>query len=148
MDNELKGLVIEICILVLLVVIIVPICVDASNKYQEKKEVLLNGTDVSVDISNNGGMKKLTVYSNHNDVMRINLTMKINKFVNDYLVCLDNQVYDIRELDYTEDEEHQYYNLGIYEVDQIREFDFRLMVKEIVDSNETISYSFVTKGLL
>ena len=147
MDKELKSLIVEIITLTLLLIIIVPICAQASADYQEKKDVLLRGTDTSVDISHNGETKKLTIYSNHDGVMRVNLIMKINKFGNDYIICLDDQEYEIRQLDYTEDEEYMYYNLGIYEVDQKREFDFQLKTKDKTYYEETITYSFLTEGL-
>lgn len=148
LDKELRSLIVEIVTLTLLLIIIVPICADASAKYQEKKDVLLNGTDTSVDISHNGTMKKLTIYSNHDGVMKVNLIMKITKFGNDYIVCLDEEEYNIRELEYTEDEEYQYYNLGIYEVDDLREFDFQLKVKDKTYYDETITYSFMTEGFV
>ena len=147
MVKELKSLIVEIITLTLLLIIIVPICAQASADYQEKKDVLLRGTDTSVDISHNGETKKLTIYSNHDGVMRVNLIMKINKFGNDYIICLDDQEYEIRQLDYTEDEEYMYYNLGIYEVDQKREFDFQLKTKDKTYYEETITYSFLTEGL-
>ncbi len=147
-DSEIKRLVIEIISLVLFLIIVVPICVDASNRYQEKRDVLLKGVNTSVDISNLGDVKKITVYSNHDDAMRVNLFLKISKFTGDYLVYLDDQVYDIRSLDCSEDEDYQYYNLGIYEVDQLREFHFQLKSKNKAYYDETITYSFVTEGLL
>lgn len=147
-DSEIKRLVIEIISLVLFLIIVVPICVDASNRYQEKRDVLLKGVNTSVDISNQGDVKRVTVYSNHEDAMRVNLFLKISKFTGDYLVYLDDQVYDIRSLDCSEDEDYQYYNLGIYEVDQVREFQFQLKRKNKFYNDETITYSFVTEGLL
>lgn len=148
MDKELKRLVVEIIILTLVLIVVVPICVNASARYQEKKDVLLNGKDTSVDISHNGSIKKLTIYSNHDDVMRVNLVMKISKFYGDYYIYLDDNVYDIRTLDYSYDDEYQYYNLGIYEVDGVREFDFQLRAEGNFYYDETVTYSFITEGLL
>ncbi|MBQ8681331.1 MAG: hypothetical protein IJ509_00245 [Bacilli bacterium] len=148
MDKELKQLVVEIISLTILLIVVVPICVQASNDYQEKRDVLLNGTGTSVDISHNGKMKKVTVYSEHDDVIRVNLILKITKFANDYEIYLDEEIYNIRDLDYTEDNEYQYYNLGIYEVDEIREFDFQLRNVGKNYYDETITYSFMTEGLL
>lgn len=148
MDKELKRLVVEIVTLTLLLVIMVPICVYASNEYKEDRAVLLEGKDTTVDISHNGDKKKLTVYCNYDKVMKVNLIMKISKFSNNYLIYLDDQVYDIRDLEYFEDEEYQYYNLGIYEVDQKREFDFQLKVRDQAYYDETIMYSFMTEGFV
>lgn len=148
MDKELKRLVVEIVFLTLLLIVVVPICVNASARYQEKKDVLLNGKDTSVDISHNGAMKKLTIYSNHDEEMRVHLVMKISKFYGDYYVCLDDNIYDIHTLDYFEDEDYLYYNLGVYNVNGLREFDFQLKVKDQSYYDETVTYSFMTEGLL
>jgi len=148
MEKELRRLVLEIVMITLLMIIVVPICVQASADYQEKKDVLLNGIGTTVDISHNGDKKKITIYSNHDNVVKVNLIMKISKFSNDYLIYLDDEIYDIHALEYTEDDENQYYNLGIYSVDKIREFDFKLQVKDKIYYEETITYSFMTEGLL
>lgn len=148
MDKELKRLVVEIVSLTLFLVIVIPICVSASSKYNEQKEVFLSGVGTSVDISNNGDTKKVTVYSNYDRNVKVNLIMKINKFSNDYEVSLDNEVYNINDLEYTEDSEYRYYILGIYDVNQYREFDFKLKPKGSIYYDETIIYSFMTEGLL
>lgn len=148
MDKELKRLLIEIISLTLLLVIIIPICVSASDKYNEQKEAFFIKTGVSIDISNNGDKKRVTVYSNYDKSIKISLIMKINKFSNDYEIILDNEVYNINDLEYTEDEGNRYYRLGIYDVNQYREFDFKLKPKGSVYYDETIIYSFMTEGLL
>ena len=148
MDKELKRLLIEIISLTLLLVIIIPICVNASDKYNEQKEAFFTKTGVSIDISNNGDKKLVTVYSNYDKNIKISLIMKINKFSNDYEVSLDNEVYNINDLEYTEDEESRYYKLGIYDINQYREFDFKLKPTGSVYYDETIIYSFMTEGLL
>ena len=148
MDKEIKRLVGEIISLMLLLIIVVPICVNASSRYREQKEVLLSGVGTAVDIAHNGDTKKITIYSNYDKVMKVNLIMKISKFSNDYEVYLEDQVYNIDDLEYTEDENYQYYKLGIYEVDKSREFDFKLKTKGSLYYDETITYSFMTEGLL
>lgn len=147
MEQELKRLVVEIVTLTLLLIVVVPICVHASNRYQEEKSVLFTGKGTSVDISNNGSMKKITIYSNYDRIMRVHLILKITKLSGDYFIYLNDQVYDIKNLEYYEDEEHRYYDLGIYEVDQVREFEFQLKLKDQSYYDETICYSFVTEGL-
>lgn len=147
MEKEEKRLIIEICTLIILLIIVIPICINASRDYREKKEVLLKGTNTSVDITYNGDMKKVTIYSNHDDSVRVNLVLKTNKLLNDYQVLLDDDSYVLSELDNFSDGEYLYYNLGIYEVDRIREFDFKLSVIGDTYYSETITYSFVTEGL-
>lgn len=147
-DMEIKRLIVEIITLTFLLIVVVPICVKASNRYQEKRDVLLRGTNTSVDISNQGDKKKVTIYSNYDESMKVSLFLKISKFTGDYIVCFNNQVYDIRDLEFEEDEEYQYYNLGIYEVDRVRNFDFQLTAKDKPYYDEMVTYSIVTDGLL
>jgi len=148
MEKELKSLFFEIVLLTLLIIIVVPVCVNASDKYKEQRQVLFSGLGTSVDIINDGDMKKVTIYSNYNDVVKVNLIMKINKFFNDYDVYLDGNIYNIDDFEYIEDDEYRYYKLGIYEVDNIREFAFKLQVSGDIYYDETIFYSFMTEGLL
>lgn len=148
MNKELKKLIVEIISLTLLLIIIVPICASASADYREKKDIILNGVGTSVDITHNGDMKKITVYSNYNKPIRVNLVMKISKHLNEYEICLDDMVYSFDELEYVSDEDNFYYQLGIYEVDNVREFDFKLRTKGVVYYDEAITYSFITEGLI
>ena len=148
MDKELKGLIVEIISLILLVCIIVPICVNASAEYKEKKEVMLNGVGTSVDITNNGDMKIITIYSNYDRPVRVNLIMKINKFSNSYEINFDNYVYALDDLEFVSDDEYLYYKLGVYEVDTIRTFNFKLNVKGVAYYDEKLIYSFITEGVL
>ena len=107
MDKELKSLVVEIITLTLFLIVMVPVCVRASNDYQEKREVLLSGANTFVDISNKGDIKKITIYSNYDKVVNVNLVMKISKFSNDYYVVLDEEKYLLKELEHFEDEENR-----------------------------------------
>lgn len=148
MDKESKRLIVEIVTLILLLIIVVPVCVNASNNYKEQKDVLLKGIGTSVDISHNGNNKKITIYCNYDKIMKVNLIMKISKFSGEYLIYLDDQTYNIHDLEYVEDEEFYYYNLGVYEVEDKREFDFLLKPKNHEYYDETIMYSFRTEGLM
>lgn len=148
MDKEMKRLVVEILSLTLLLIIVIPICVNASSNYRERKEQMFSGNQTAVDISNLGDVKKVTVTSDYEGEISVRLMLKISKFHDEYLVCLDDQVFNIKDLEYTEDEDYQYYNLGIYEIDEKREFDFQLKVKDKSYYDETVSYSFYTEGLL
>lgn len=147
MGKEQKRLILEILVLTIILIVVVPICINGSKDYKEKREVLLKGTDTTVDITYHGDMKKLTIYSNHDDVVRVNLVLKINKILNDYEVLLGNDTYLLSELESFSDEENNYYNLGAYEVDELREFDFNLKVVGDTYYTETITYSFITEGM-
>lgn len=148
MDKELRGLVIEIFSIILLLIIVIPICVSASSQYQLRKDSITIGNKSSVDISNKGDVKEIKITSGVDRVVKMNLVMKISKFNDDYIITLDNQEYNLRDLEYTEDENYQYYNLGIYEVENERVFQFKIMVKDKSYYDETISYSFYTEGFM
>lgn len=148
MDKECNRLIGEILLMVVFLVVIVPICVQASSAYRLAKEKFVIGENTSIDIINCGDVKKITISSDYDKPILVNLIFKISKFSDDYLIYLDDEVYDIRQLDYTEDTENQYYNLGIYEVDGSREFDFQLKLKDKSYYDETITYSFLTNGMI
>lgn len=147
MDKELKGIVGEIIILITLMIIAIPICVKASSDYQAKKDKMIIGNHASVDISNRGEIKKVTVNSENNKDISVYLILKISKFDDEYIVYLDDQIFDLKDLEYTEDNDNYYYNLGLYPIKRKRTFDFRITVKDKSYYKETISYSFYTKGL-
>ena len=148
MDKELKGLVIEIFSIMLLLVIVIPICVNASSEYRSQKDAVLIGRKATVDISNKGEYKEIRVTSGTDRTIKVNLVMKISKFNDEYLICLDDQEYNLRDLEYSEDENYQYYNLGIYEVNQEKVFQFKISVKDKSYYDETISYGFYTEGFM
>ena len=148
MDKELKRLVTEILSMILLLIIVIPICVHASNNYQMKKRDLLQIANASVDISSKGEVKEVTIITNSNHEIKTSLILKISEFSDEYLVYLDDQVYELKQLEYTSDGEYRYYNLGFYEVADHRVFSFRLKPKDKVYYDESITYSFMTEGLM
>ena len=148
MDKELKRLVVEIVSLVLLLVIVVPICVNASSECRSKKDAVLVGNKASVDISNKGEYKQIKVTSGVDKAVKMNLIMKISKFNDDYLIYLDDQIYNLRDLEYTEDDNYQYYNLGVFDVIKEKVFQFKIKVKDKSYYDETISYGFFTEGFM
>ena len=148
MDKELRRLIVEICSLIVLLVIVVPICVDASSDYRSKRNDLAIGNKASVDISNLGEYKNVKITSGADGVVKMNLIMKISKFSDQYVVYLDDQVYHLSDLEFTEDENYQYYNLGIYEVEKERVFKFKIQVQDKSYYDESISYSFFTEGMM
>lgn len=145
MEKELRGLVVEIVLTVIMMIIIIPICADASSEYRKTKEALLSGRDAVIDISNNRDMKKVTVYSNYDKKVRVSLFFKINDFTGDYDIYFENNTYKLSDLEYILDNGCRYYQLGIYEIDCLKEFDFKLIRENY---NETITYSFVTEGFM
>lgn len=147
-ERELKRLIGEILGLVLLLLIIIPICANASSEYNERKETMLNVAKSSVDISNKGDIKEVTVITNRNQTAKINLLLKISNFSDEYVIFLDDKQYELKNIEYTEAEEYRYYNLGIYEVNDHRVFKFKIQPKDKVYYDETLTYSFITEGVL
>ena len=148
MDKELKGLVGEIVIIIILIVIVIPVCVSASNDYQAKKGTILEARNATVDISNTGKIKDVTVYSNSDKPIKVNLYLKINKFDDDYIIGLDGKDYNLRDFDVREDDNNRYYNLGFYDIDKLRTFKFKIEPKGKSYYDETITYSFITEGMV
>lgn len=145
MDKELKGLIIEIVTIVIMMIIAIPVCVNASYNYQSKKGDMLEGRHVSINIGNTGKIKDVIVYSNSDKIVKINLYLKINKFDDDYVISLDGKTYNIGDFDMREDENNRYYNLGMYEIDNSRTFKFGISARDKTYYDETITYSFVTE---
>ena len=148
MNKELKGLVIEICAIVLLVLVVVPICVSASSVYRQRMDMALIADKASVDISNKGEYKIVKIKSGVDKKVKMNLMMKISKFNDSYLIYLDDQEFNLNDLEYSEDENNQYYNLGVYEVEKSKKIQFKIKVKDKAYYDETITYSFYTEGIM
>ena len=148
MDHELKGIIVEIVLVVMLMMVAIPVCVMASHNYQDKKGNLLDSRRATVNIADTGKIKEVTVYSNSNKPIKVNLYLKINKFDDDYIIGLDDKSYNIRDFDMREDEDNRYYNLGFYEIDKSRTFKFQINAKNKSYYDETITYSFVTEGMV
>ena len=149
MDKELRGYVIELITMIIILIFIVPICANASNKYSTKQEILLNGLNTTIDITNKeGNLKQLNLYSNVNKPIKVKLGLKITKFYDEYTVTIDDQVYNLNDLEYLEDENNRYYILGTYEIKEIKNIDFELKVKERNYYDEFLTYSFYTEGTI
>lgn len=148
MDKEIRRLIVEILSIVVLLIIVIPICVNASSEYRSKKESLFVGRKATVDISNRGEYKLITVNSGTDKKVRLSLMMRISKFSDDYLIYLDDSVFDIKDLEYVEDEDYQYYNLGLFDIEKQKIFQFRIKGKDKSYYDETISYGFYTEGFM
>lgn len=149
MDKSIRGYVIEVIFLIIFLIIIVPICVDASNEYTKKKESLLNGFNTTIDITNKeGNVKQINLYSNTDKIIKVKLGLMITKFYNEYLVEIDGNVYDLSTLEYLEDENYRYYILGTYEIDKEKNIDFEIKVKDKSYYSEALTFSFYTEGIM
>lgn len=147
MDKEMKETFFEIVLLVLLLFFVVPICVQASNRYREMSEKYLQASKMFIDIHNRGDIKEVVVSSYYDDPIPVRLVLKINKFSDDYSISLDGVEYSMKNLEYREDEMYRYYYLGDYVIDQSRKFDFQF--HHLSNSyDDSVTYSFITEGVL
>lgn len=143
----MKGILGEIFVLVLFLVIAVPLCVKASSDYRENLDKMNVGSRASVDISNCGEIKKVMVSSDQSQKMSVYLILKISSFDDEYVIYLDDKIFNLGDLEYSFDGEYRHYNLGLYLISSKRNFDFRIAVRDKSYYNETITYSFYTKGI-
>ena len=149
MDKELKGYVIELITMIIVLIFIVPICVNASNEYSKKQEILLNGFNTTIDVnSKQGNIKELNLYSNTDKTIKVKLGLKITKFYDEYTITIDDQIYDLNKLEFLEDDYNRYYILGTYEIEEVKSLDFELKVKDKNYYDESIIYSFYTEGTI
>lgn len=148
MDKELKGAIIELIITTIILIVAIPVCVNASNRYKEQKELLLNAFETTIDVNNKGDIKEISIYSNNNKTIEVKLGMMITNFYDDYYVVIDNKTYDLRELDYKEDGENKYFILGTYKIDEVKKIEFVLKPKNQSYFKENLIYSFYTEGTL
>lgn len=145
MDKESKRLISEIIFMVIFLLVVIPICVSASTSYNDSKSKLQCISNISIDIAN-GNDNKIIRLSNLDDrKTNVNLILKISKFSSKYIVELDDNIYNLNDMFYTEDEDFYYYNLGVYEINQYREFKFRLILVESDIYDDDIIYSFMTE---
>lgn len=152
---EEKRLIREIISLILFLVIIVPICVNASNDYNNRVKSLENDDKVLVDISTNNDKSsdeiisnKVVTLSNANGgSIRVNLIFKIVKFTNSYTLFLGDNSYNLDELEYSEDQKYLYYNLGEFVVDGECRLNFKLVLNNDISYDSSVSYSFIVEGV-
>lgn len=144
-DDEIKRLIVEIITFIILFIIAVPICVNASNNYNEKKNNMQKYNNIVVDISDINSSKIVTINNYNNKKKTVNLILKTSKFYDEYMVKIDDEEYLLRDIVYSEDDNYYYFNLGSYEVKDKKEIDFKLELigNEIYD--DCISYSFLAE---
>lgn len=146
MDKEAKRLIEEIILIIILLSVTIPICVSASTNYNNRKSKIQCISNISIDIVNKNENKVIRLNNLNNEKTNTNLILKISKFSSRYVVELDGDIYDLNNIFYTEDEEFYYYNLGVYEINKYKEFDFKLILVEDNDYDDNIIYSFLTEA--
>lgn len=148
MEKELKGLIIEIITMIIILVITIPICVEASNNYKEQKDTLLNAFNTTIDVNSKGDIKELNIYSNTNKNIQIKLGLMISQFYDEYYIIIDGITYNLNELDYKEDDSNRYYIIGTYEIEEVKTIDFILKPQNQNYYKENLIYSFYAEGTI
>ena len=145
LDRDVRTLLCEIIIMVLIIAITVPICVNASNRYNSKKNNMEKYTNVGINISNkNSGMIVTLNNKNKHDVV-VNLILKTTKFSNNYSIKLDDKDYNLSEIEYSEDDSNYYFNLGSYKVEDSVDVNFKLYLVGNDIYDDSITYSFIAE---
>ncbi len=147
-DKDLRRLICEIILLVCIVIIIIPICVNASNDYKYKVwDIKKSNSNVLIDISSSKGGKIITLVNDNDDKTVVNLVMKISKYSNNYMMVVNGREYKLSEMSYSEDDDNYYYSLGNYVVkDKVKvTFDLEILGDAIYD--DSVTYSFLAEAV-
>ncbi len=145
MEKDFKSLIAEIILMVIIMLIIIPICVNASHNYNVKKSTIQQYNNISIDIRRIDSNMYVNINNYNKDKKVINLIMKTTKFSNEYIVNLNDKEYHLKDIPHTEDKYYYYFNLGSYEIKKVKDikFSLKLLGDEIYD--DSISYSFVAE---
>ena len=108
MDNDIKKLICEIILMILIIIITIPICVNASNNYTNKKENMQKYNNISIDIENKNQYKTIKLKNYNTEKKVFNLILKTSKFSNEYKITLDGIEYNLKDIVYSEDQTNYY----------------------------------------
>ena len=145
MNKSNKDLILEIIIMVIFVIIIVPVCVDATASYNKRKENLSCNSRIAVNIEINGNNKMIQLTNLNKQVSKVNLVLKITKYSNEYAIKIEDKYLELKTMMHTEDDKYYYYNIGSYEINKYKELPFSLVLLENKTEEEYITYSFMTE---
>lgn len=149
MKKELKGLIIEVIVLTIILLITVPICAKASSNYNKQKETSMSAINTTIDVtSKTGNIKELNIYSNTTKPIEIKLGLMISHFYDDYYINIDGRTYSLNQLEYTKDEEYNYYIIGTYKIEELKKVEFELKPQKQNYYKENLTYSFYAKGTI
>ena len=145
MEKTNKELIFEISLVTLFLIIIIPVCVNASANFNKAKEKALCNSNISINIATKNSNKIIEMRNMNKKASNVKLILKITKYSNKYAININNEIKNLDEMEHTEDENNYYYNLGSYEVDKYNEINFKLLLLENVVDRENITYSFITE---
>ena len=146
MDKSNKDLIIEIIFVAIFLIIIVPVCVNASAKFREAKQKAECNNKLSINIATKNTNKIIEMRNMNNKVSKVTLILKITKYSNEYAINLNNEIKNLNDMEKIEDENNYYFNLGSYEVEKYNEVKFKLLLINNKVDTENITYSFITEA--
>lgn len=155
-NREVRDLVWDIVTIVLFLVIIIPICVSASNNYNNKEVYTTTTKDLYADLAENPDKdtnykvisdKIVTIGTKKENSFKVSIVFKVQKFKNDYTLVLDDKSYDLGKTDYVEDKGYLYYNLGTFDIDKESKMNFKLIMNNDISLDDSVSYSFLVEGI-
>ncbi len=147
MDKSNKDLIIEISLVVIFLIIVIPVCVNASAKFRDAKIKAECNNNISINIATRNSDKIIEMRNMNKKTSKINLVLKITKYANEYAINLNDEIKNLKDMTHTEDENNYYFDLGDFEVEKYNEVKFKLLlVNNNVDS-ENITYSFITEDV-
>ncbi len=145
MERTNKEIIIELCLVTLFLLIIIPVCVNASAKFRLAKEKASCNNNISINIATKDSNKIIEMYNLSKEKTNVRLILKISKYVNEYAVNVNDEIKNLKDLTRTEDDNNYYFNLGTYDVEKYNEVKFKLMLINNVVETENITYSFMTE---
>lgn len=145
MEKDKKTLICEIILMFIIIIITIPICVNASNSYINKKKNIqkYNNISVNIEYKNKNMLVNINNYNKSKKV--VNLILKTSKFSNEYIVILDGIEYNLKDVVYSEDDENYYFNLGSYEILKQKNIEFSMKLASDNIYDDSITYSFITE---
>ena len=119
----------------------------------EQYEVFLEDNDKSISLLSNENTTEYTKLYLHNISDKNNntlLTLKVDKentlLINNTIIKIDNEFYEINKLDYKEDDNYLYFIIGNLDFNgyETKEYNVKVLIKENNDINEYLDYDFTT----
>jgi len=166
MDRDVSKMLGKICFdIIFLLVVILVFTFLSKDTVNAREELISYQEELSINVISRGNSKYLfsmsdeeainysdsiilEVSNNTNETISYNLVLRMNIIENleNYKIMILGKIYNLDELEYYEDNEYRYFNLGNYIIgNKEQNFTFLLWLEEdiINYNNFNINYSFM-----
>jgi len=166
MDRDVSKMLGKICFdIIFLLVVILVFTFLSKDTVNAREELISYQEELSINVISRGNSKYLfsmsdeeainysdsiilEVSNNTNETISYNLVLRMNIIENleNYKIMILGKIYNLDELEYYEDNEYRYFNLGNYIIgNKEQNFTFLLWLEEdiINYNNVNINYSFM-----